>query len=137
MSEQFLKTIKSRRVIRNMSDQPVEREKLEKILDAGRWSPAAGNKRTTRFVVIQDPLTLQLVSVFSPGMFQQPQALILLCINWDVVEENQFAEGDKTPFIDLGVVMQTMMLAAHAQGLGRQHPSAKKLCVSSLTFRIT
>ncbi len=88
-----------------MTDQPVEREKLEKILDAGRWSPAAGNKRTTRFVVIQDPLTLQLISVYSPGMLQQPQAVILLCINWDEVEENQFAEGDKSPFIDLGVVM--------------------------------
>ncbi len=35
-----------------------------------------------------------------------------------MVLENQFAEGDKSPYIDQGVVMQTMMLAAHAQGLG-------------------
>lgn len=118
MSEQFLKTIKSRRVIRHMTDQPVEREKLEKILEAGRWSPAAGNKRTTRFVVIQDPLTLSLIRTFSPGMFQDPQAVILLCIDWDVVEENQFSDTDHSPYIDLGVVMQTMMLAAHAQGVG-------------------
>jgi len=118
MSEQFLKTIKSRRVIRHMTEQPVERDKLEKILEAGRWSPAAGNQRTTRFVVIQDPATLYLVRAFSPGMFQRPQALILLCINWDVVAENQFPETDMAPYIDLGVVMQTMMLAAHAQGLG-------------------
>ena len=55
MSAEFLKTIKSRRVIRNMTDQPVEVEKIEKILEAGRWSPAAGNQRTTRFVVVQDP----------------------------------------------------------------------------------
>lgn len=118
MSEAFIKTIKSRRVIRDMNDQPVEREKIEKILDAGRWSPAAGNKRTTRFVVIQDPLTLKMVRVFSPGMFQEPQVVILLCIDWDVVAENQFAEGDKSPYIDQGVVMQTMMLAAHSLGLG-------------------
>lgn len=118
MSEQFLKTIKSRRVIRHMSDQPVEREKLEKILEAGRWSPAAGNQRTTRFVVIQDPLTLRLMRIFSPGMFQRPQAVILLCLDWDVVAANQFSETDKAAYIDLGVVMQTMMLAAHAQGLG-------------------
>ena len=118
MSAEFLKTIKSRRVIRNMTDQPVEVEKIEKILEAGRWSPAAGNQRTTRFVVVQDPLTLRMIRVFSPGMFQEPQVVILLCIDWDVVEENQFAEGDKSPYIDTGVVMQTMMLAAHAQGLG-------------------
>ena len=118
MSAEFLKTMRSRRVIRDMTDQPVEREKIEKILDAGRWSPAAGNKRTTRFVVIQDPLTLRMVRVFSPGMFQEPQAVILLCIDWDVVAENQFAEDDKSPYIDQGVVMQTMMLAAHSLGLG-------------------
>jgi nitroreductase len=118
MNEQFLKTIKSRRVIRHMTAQPVEREKLEKILEAGRWSPAAGNKRTTRFIVIQNPLTLRMMRIFSPGMFQQPKVVILLCIDWEVAEENQFAEGDKSPYIDLGVVMQTMMLAAHAQGLG-------------------
>lgn len=118
MSDQFLKTIKSRRVIRHMTDQPVEREKIEKILVAGRWTPAAGNQRTTRFIVIQVPLLLRLVRAFSPGMFQEPQAVILLCIDWDVVKENQFSETDMAPYIDQGVVMQTMMLAAHAQGLG-------------------
>ena len=118
MNDQFLKIIKSRRVSRSMTEQPVEREKIEKILDAGRWTPAAGNQRTTRFLVIENPSTLHLVRQFSPGMFQEPQAIILLCINWQVVEDNQFAEGDKSPYIDLGVVMQTMLLAAHAQGLG-------------------
>lgn len=118
MSEQFFKTIKSRRVIRSMTHQPIEREVIEKVLEAGRWTPAAGNKSTTRFVVIEDPLTLRLVRVFSPGMFQEPQAVILLCIDWGTVEENQFPEGDPSPFIDLGVVMQTMMLQAHAMGVG-------------------
>ena len=118
MSETFFKTIKSRRVIRSMTDQALDRGMIEKLLEAGRWTPAAGNRRTTRFVVIEDPLTLRLLRVFSPGMFQEPQAVVLLCIDWDVVEENQYAEGDPSPYIDLGVVMQTMMLQAHAMGLG-------------------
>ena len=118
MSDHFLKTIKSRRVIRNMTEQEVETEKLEKVLEAGRWSPAAGNQRTTRFVVVQDLLTIHLIRAFSPGMFQKPRAIILLCIDWDVAAENQFSESDPSPFIDLGAVMQTMMLAAHAQGVG-------------------
>lgn len=118
MSEELLKVIKSRRVTRAMTDQPVEREKTEKILDAGRWTPAAGNQRTTRFLVIENPAQLHLIRQFSPGMFQEPQVVILLCINWQVVKDNQFTESDPSPYIDLGVVMQTMMLAAHAQGLG-------------------
>jgi nitroreductase len=118
MSEQILNTIKTRRVIRDMTDQPVKQDNLEKILEMGRWAPAAGNQRTIRFVVVQNPLTLQLIKVFSPGMFQSPQVVILLCIDWNIVRDNQFPETDMSPYIDLGASMQTMMLAAHGIGLG-------------------
>ena len=118
MSEQFLKMIKSRRVIRTMSDQPVQRSQLEKIVEMARWAPAAGNQRTNRFVVIQDPETLRLIRIVSIGMVQRPQAVILICIDWDVVKANQFPETDFSPYIDVGAAMQTMMLAAHSIGLG-------------------
>lgn len=118
MSEEFLKTVRSRRVVRVMGNKPVERQKLEKVLEAARWAPAAGNQRTNYFVVVQDPGTLRLVRMFSPGMFQYPQALILICTDTDVVKQNQFSETDTAPYIDLGASMQTIMLAAHALGLG-------------------
>jgi len=118
MSDHLLKTIKSRRVIRNMSDQPVERSQLERILEAGRWAPAGALQRTNRFVAIQDPLTLNLIRMFAPGMYQRPNAAILICIDWSVVDSYQSSELDRTPYIDLGATMQTMMLAAHAIGLG-------------------
>jgi nitroreductase len=118
MSEQFLKTIKSRCVMRAISDAPVEPEELEKILETARWAPAAGNQRSNRLVVIQDPLVLRLVRMFSPGMFQKPPVVILLCIDWAVVKANQFSDMDMTPFVDVGASMQTIMLAAHGIGLG-------------------
>jgi nitroreductase len=51
-------------------------------------------------------------------MFQNPQAIILICIDQEKVAENQFSPTDHTAYIDLGTAMQTMMLAAHAIGLG-------------------
>jgi nitroreductase len=118
MSDQLLKTIKSRRVIRNMTDKQVERTQLENILEAGRWAPAGGNQRTNRFVAIQDPLILNAIRMFAPGMYQRPSAAILICIDGSVVDSYQSSEMDRTPYIDLGATMQTMMLAAHAIGLG-------------------
>lgn len=118
MSEQLLKTINTRRVIRDMAEKEVERGQLEKILESARWAPAAGNQRTNCFIVIQNFLTLRLIRMFSPGMYQHPGAVIIICIDWDVVKDNKFAEGDPSPYIDLGASMQTMMLAAHAIGLG-------------------
>jgi nitroreductase len=118
MSEKFLSMIKSRRVIRELDDRPIDDEQLVKILESARWAPAGGNQRTNRFVAIQNPEIIQLLRMFSPGMFQNPQAIILVCIDWDVAAANQFAETDQTAFIDVGATMQTMMLAAHSMGLG-------------------
>jgi nitroreductase len=118
MSQETLEVIRTRRVIRNMTAEPVQREQLEIILDAGRWAPVAGNQRIHRFVAVQDPLMLRLLRLVSPGMFQRPQAIILICVDWEKAESYQLPSSDQTPYIDLGTAMQTMMLAAHAIGLG-------------------
>jgi nitroreductase len=118
MSKHTLDVIKSRRVIRNMTDQPMAREDFEKILEAARWAPVGGNQRIHRFVAVQDPTLLRLLHMVSPGMFQKPQAIVLICIDWDAVKAENFSETEKTPYIDLGSQMQTMMLAAHSIGVG-------------------
>jgi nitroreductase len=118
MSRDTLDVIKTRRVIRNMTEQPLEQENLEKILEAARWAPVGGNQRIHRFVAVQDPTLLRLLRMVSPGMLQKPQAVILICIDWDAVESENFSEREKAPYIDIGSQMQTMMLAAHALGVG-------------------
>ena len=118
MTRHTLDVIKTRRVIRNMTDQPLERAKLEQILEAARWAPVGGNQRIHRFVAVQDPTLLRLLRMVSPGMFQKPQAIILICIDWDAAKAENIAETEKTPYIDIGTQMQTMMLAAHSLGVG-------------------
>lgn len=118
MTQHTLDIIKSRRVIRNMTDQPVAREQLEQILEAARWAPVGGNQRVSRFIAVHQPALIRLLKMVSPGMFQQPQAIILICIDEQKVAANQFAPTDHTAYVDLGTAMQTMMLAAHSIGLG-------------------
>ena len=118
MSQHTLDVIKTRRVIRNMTDPPVEREKLEKVLEAARWAPTGGNQRVHRFVAIQDPLLVRLLRLVSPGMFQKPQAIILICIDWVGVRAEGYSDTEMTPYVDIGTQMQTMMLAAHSIGIG-------------------
>ena len=48
-----LDAIVSRRSTRVYKPIPVEREKVEKILDAGRYAPSGGNNQTAHFLVIQ------------------------------------------------------------------------------------
>ena len=54
--ENFLHAVKFRRSIRNFKAQPMEKEKLERILDAGRYTPTARNTQGCTFVLVQDQL---------------------------------------------------------------------------------
>jgi nitroreductase/NAD-dependent dihydropyrimidine dehydrogenase PreA subunit len=51
-AEQFLR---SRRSIRNFKDKPVERHKLEKLLEIACFAPSAKNSQPWHWTVIEDP----------------------------------------------------------------------------------
>lgn len=118
MSEEMLDVIKSRRVIRVMTDEPIEQAQLEQILEAARWAPVGGNHRFLRFLAVNDPLIIKLLRIVSPGMFQRPQAIIVVYANWSSLDGLGLGKGDRAPCMDIGAAMQTMLLAAHAINLG-------------------
>src|SRR5262249_40953373 len=112
-----LHAIRTRRVVRNLTPEPIARAELETILRAARFAPSAGNRRLQRFVAILDPLTLRLLRFVSPGMLQRPAAAVLICIDWECVDAFEIPRDNRGVYIDVGSAAQTMLLAAHALGL--------------------
>lgn len=53
--EQLMDLFRFRRSVRRFKNRPVEREKIEKIIEAGRFAPTGGNFQPFRFTVIQTP----------------------------------------------------------------------------------
>jgi nitroreductase len=113
-----LEAISTRRIVRSMTDRPIDRPQLEEVLKAARWAPNAGNRRLQRFVVVQDPLTLRLLRMVAPGMFQHPAAVIVICIDRKRAAGFGILPASKGLYIDVGTAGQTMLLAAHSLGLG-------------------
>jgi nitroreductase len=107
--------IRSRRMVRAMVDQPIERTQLERVLEAARWAPNAGNRHLHRFLVVQDPLTLRVLRMVAPEMFQRPAAV---CIDQAWAISFGMRPTAKGLYIDVGTAAQTMLLAAHSLGLG-------------------
>ena len=117
MSNPVLENIRTRRVIRDMTDEPVDPQALAQILEAGRWSPTGGNQRPNRFVVIDDPQLQHLIRLVSPGMFQHAPILILICVDFEIFHHQLDPLDDPLFNIDVGKAAQTMALAAHSLGL--------------------
>jgi len=53
--DDLLEIMKTRRSIRRYKQKHVPDELLEKIMEAGRWSPSGDNGQPWRFIVVRDP----------------------------------------------------------------------------------
>jgi nitroreductase len=118
MTPEVLQAIRTRRVVRHMTAEPIDRAQLIEVLKAARWAPNAGNRRLHRFVVIQRPDTVRLVRMVAPGMFQHPAAIVVICIDWRRATQYGMPRQNTGVGVDVGTALQTMLLAAHALGLG-------------------
>lgn len=117
MSNEVMQAIRKRRVVRDMTDEPVTQAQLEQVLVAGRWAPTGGNLQQNRFVVVQDAMIKGLVYQVAPGMFQRPPAIILICSDMQKARDHQLGEDKSTFAMDVGKAAQNMALAAHSLGL--------------------
>jgi nitroreductase len=113
-----LEAIRTRRVARALTEAPLDRALVEEMLKAARWAPSGGNRRMHRFVAVQDPVTLRLLRMVSPGMFQRPQAVIVICIDGLRARSFGMLPTAKGLDVDVGTAAQTILLAAHSLGLG-------------------
>jgi len=110
--------IKKRRSIRNYLPKEVEREKLERILEAGRLAPSARNRQEWRFiVVISKEKREELVreaSPHQPFMLSAPVIIVAYTLGKDYVMRC----GVPAHYIDIAIALTHMHLQAVEEGLG-------------------
>jgi nitroreductase len=110
--------IRSRRNVRDYTDEPVAREALEQILEAGRRAPSSRNWQPWDFVVVTGRERLSELSKVwqSAGHVARSAATIALVAP---VPENE-RQRDHVQY-DLGQATMSMMLAAADLGIGSGH----------------
>ena len=60
---ELLDIIRNRRSIRKYTDQRIEREKLDKIVEAGLFAPNPGGRQGTRILLLDDPGTIEKIGI--------------------------------------------------------------------------
>ncbi len=69
-----LEAILTRRSTRNYRPDPVDREKLDRILEAGRQAPSGGNNQTSHFLVIRNRGVLNRLASMAEKAFAGMEA---------------------------------------------------------------
>ena len=125
---EIIKTIKERRSVRTYKDKPIEKEKIEQILDCGLWAPSARNQQPWKFVVVTDKnLIKEMGKRIQDKVIDNPRysfvkqraetkedaifysAPLVIFILGD--------KGNKWSTIDCSLAAENMILAAHSLGI--------------------
>jgi len=113
-----IEEIAARRSIRDYAPRPVEKEKLARILEAGRLAPTARNQQDWRILIVSEPLLKErLIDEASPRQaFLKGAPLILAAcaLNPDYIMRC----GHPAYLIDLAIVLEHIALQAVREGLG-------------------
>ena len=130
---EVLEGLRGRRAVRDYLDEPVSRDLIGAVIDSAVWAPSGMNRQPWRFLVLEGRDVLARCSAAAKrlmleeatrrpelaavrGMLEQPDfnifynapALVIVCAT----------EPDEMAVKDCCLAAQTLMLAAHAQGLG-------------------
>ena len=113
-----IEEIVARRSIREYAPDPIEKEKLQRVLEAGRLAPTARNQQDWRILIVSDPaLKDRLVDEASPRqpfLKGAPVILAACALNPGYVMRC----GHPAFLIDLAIVLEHIALQAVREGLG-------------------
>lgn len=135
---EFSDVLARRRMVRNYTDDPVERDDIERIVAAGQRAPSAGNTRGQSFIVVTDSATRSTIAQlagepeyvamgFDPWISRAPLHIII-CTS-ETAYRDRYREPDKlgpdgdvdwpAPYwwVDAGAALMAVLLATVDCGL--------------------
>ena len=72
---EILDIMRNRRSIRKYQKRPVERDKLDKIVEAGLFAPNPGGRQGTKILLLDDPAMIETIGVVNANCENR---------NWDL-----------------------------------------------------
>ena len=110
--------LRARRNVRQFTDQPVPVEALDRILDAGRRAPSAGNWQPWDFVLVTDRSQLVELAKVWQGARHVARSAATVAF---VVRQPEDTRHQDLLMYDLGQATANIMLAATDLGIGSGH----------------
>lgn len=120
----FYEAVSIRRSIRKYKSIPVEEDKLNRILEAARIAPSAGNRQPWYFIVIKDEEVKNQLKEAKAYYHENRQwewfytAPIIICACGESSKSWIRKDGKDFRDVDVAIAFEHLVLAATAEGLG-------------------
>lgn len=147
----FIDFVKNRQSVRKYLDIPVEKEKIERCIEAARLAPSACNAQPWKFIIVDDPeIKNQIADKTSNTLLplnhftkQAPVHIVVVMESGNLTSKIGTKIRDKHfPMFDIGIAVEHICLQAVEEGLGTcilgwfNETAVKKLLNIPLTKRV-
>lgn len=116
-----LEAIKGRRSIRAFKNRNVSKEIVEKLVDAARYAPSAGNIQPWEFIIVRKAEIKRKLAkaALSQSFIKEATAVIIVCADETRSSHGYGARG-KTLYCmqDTAAAIRNILLTAYSLGLG-------------------
>lgn len=114
---EFMELAKKRYSVRNYQDKPIEKEKLDKILEAAHIAPTAKNQQSPRVYVLQSEDAISKIRSLTRCAYNAP---VVMIVAYEESEQyfNEMEEKISSGQQDASIVASHMMLEAADLGIG-------------------
>lgn len=123
----ILELIRRRQSDRKYSSQPVEKEKLDRIIEAGRMAPSACNAQPWKFIVVTNQEIISNIAeaasakIIGMNSFVAEATVLLVVVreqaNFSSKVGGTIKKKDYS-LIDIGIASENICIQAAAEGLG-------------------
>jgi nitroreductase len=122
-----LELIKNRQSDRKYSNKTIEKEKLERIIEAGRMSPSACNAQPWKFIIVTDPKLVEQVAEAASARLlgmntfvaQAPVQIVVVREKPNISSKvGATIKNRDYSLIDIGIASGNICLQAKAEGVG-------------------
>jgi nitroreductase len=113
--------IRGRRSIRAFRSDEVSDEVVERLVDAARWAPSAGNIQPWEFIVVRKPETRRALAEAALGQSFLEEAPVVIVVCADELRSSQgYGVRGRSLYCiqDTAAAVQNVHLAAYSLGLG-------------------
>lgn len=121
----FLELSQIRQSVRSYAEQPVEREKIDRSLEAARLAPSACNAQPWSFIVVDEPVLRGMIARdavaidFNKFAIEAPVYIIVLAERPNLRSQiGGILKGIPYYLMDIGMAVENLCLQATEDGLG-------------------
>ena len=112
----FLELVRSRYACRAYLPEPIEKEKLTRLLEAVRLAPSGSNRQPWKFVLVGDPeVKRRLVHACANQRFIATAPIVV--VGCGLMPDRMMSCGVPGDPVDVAIAMEHLSLAATAEGL--------------------